>query len=94
MPARDVRPVFPLAEYRNSGDTDMSHASILKLLIELEKRLVVITSKATQTAAHAQHTLEHLHQLANDVTQLRARLLSTVDTGGHPPLGDTQELSE
>jgi hypothetical protein len=71
----------------------MNHAHILKLLASFEKRLAVIVDDATESVTQAQRALDRLNRLRNDLNQLQARFLSSVETGVHAAL-DSQTPSD
>lgn len=64
----------------------MTTREIVALLSNFEKRLATIADQATETRAQAQHTLERINRLVQEVEQLKFRIISTADTGEHAPL--------
>lgn len=64
----------------------MTTKEILALLANFEKRLSTIADQATETREQAQHTLDRINKLRQEVEQVKARIVSTADTGEHVPL--------
>ena len=62
----------------------MSGNDFLHLLASFEKRLATIADQVAETREQAQHTLERINRLRQDLTQLKDRFLATADTGAHP----------
>jgi regulator of replication initiation timing len=67
----------------------MSSEDVLNLLANFERRLATIADQAAETREQAQHTLERINRLRQDLAQFKDRLLATADTGTHPVLRAT-----
>jgi hypothetical protein len=68
----------------------MDRAQILTLLTGFDKRLASIADQAAETLAHAQRTLGRLNRLHNNLDQLRARFLASVNTDARPSADNIQ----
>jgi hypothetical protein len=64
----------------------MNTLDFINLLATLEKRLSTIADQAAETREQAQHTLDRLHRLRQDIEAVKAKLISISDTGSHTPL--------
>jgi hypothetical protein len=64
----------------------MTVNDVLNLLASFEKRLATICDQARETREQAQHTLDRVNKLFQDVENLKTKILATADTQDHPPL--------
>jgi hypothetical protein len=60
---------------------------LLDLLAGLARRLASIADQAQETCAQAQHTLDRVNRLRQELDQVSKKILSIADTGEHKPLG-------
>jgi hypothetical protein len=64
----------------------MTPAEVLSHLTGFDKRLATLVDQATETVAQAQHTLDRINRLREDLNQLRAFFLASTETGDYTPL--------
>ena len=67
----------------------MTVNEMINLLTSFEKRLATISDQAAEARAQAQHTIDRINKLRQDIEQLKHRVVATADTSDHTPLHDT-----
>ncbi len=72
----------------------MKTNEMINLLASFEKRLAAISDQAAEARAHAQHTIDRINKLRQDIEQLKHRVIATADTSDHAPLQDTSAHDE
>jgi hypothetical protein len=64
----------------------MTDEEVLALLESFEKRLATVADQAQETCEQAQHTLQRVNRLRDDIGRLKLDFLSAADTAVHRPL--------
>ncbi len=63
----------------------MTQEEIIRLLASFEKRLATIADQARETREQAQHTLDRINRLRQDLEQVKSQLVSLADTSDQIP---------
>jgi hypothetical protein len=61
----------------------MNTTEIVNLLTGFEKRLGTIADQAQETREQAQHTLERINLLLQEIENVRRKVMATIETGEH-----------
>jgi hypothetical protein len=64
----------------------MKADEVLKLLTRLDRRLATITDQARETREQAQHTLDRLERLHQDLDRIRHTVVASVETSDSIPV--------
>jgi predicted nucleic acid-binding Zn-ribbon protein len=69
----------------------MTPNDVLNLLTSFQKRLTTIENQAREARDQAQHVLDRLGKLQNDLEGLVRKVVAMLDTGEHVPLSEGEE---
>jgi septal ring factor EnvC (AmiA/AmiB activator) len=64
----------------------MKADEVLKLLTKLDRRLATIRDQARETREQAQHTLDRLDRLRQDLERIRHTVIASVETSDSIPI--------
>ena len=67
---------------------------LLKLLAKVDRRLATITDQAVETREQAQHTLDRLDRLRQDLDRIRLTVAATVETSDSIPVAEDKPMTK